>query len=465
MLTKEEIYFRIYNSDALSILKTLENNSISSVVTDPPYGLSDPPDVVDMLKGWLSPMGRHTSKESGGFMGRGWDQAVPQPNLWKEVFRVLKPGGYILCFAGTRTLDLMGLSLRIAGFEPVDCLMWLHAMGMPKGQNISKAFNKDLGLEQEIKKWEGFNTQLKPSNEPILLMKKPLEGTYIENIRKWGVGALNIDKCRVPLASEGEDPRLGGKGDWGTENMAKNIYAGGYEGERVGSSSLGRYPSNVILSHTEECIEIGSTIIKVAEGGSPDRNMKGIEEYWGEGGGGFKQGRSTVSYGDENGEETVATWKCHPNCPTLQFPESKGQQGNVTGDEPSDKTKNVLGEFKGRTPTEKREEKSVSAARFYFNAKASKIDRNKYCTSLVNNHVSVKPLALMTHLVNLVTPKEGVILDPFLGSGSTGIAALENGFNFIGCERNKEYCELSKERLTNCKNILTKDTTSENKIP
>ena len=503
---KNEASFRFYHSDALSILRTLEDNSIDSICSDPPYGLGQAPDAVAMLKGWLSPMARYTPEASGGFCGASWDNFVPQPNLWKEVLRVLKPGGYIACFAGTRTVDLMGLSLRIAGFEPVDLISWHYGQGFPKSMSISKAFDKDLGLEREVvgvkpgheefvgrtttghlefkdategfdrpwmhdeekreayhmetapaskeaKKWEGYGTQIKPATEPILIMRKPLEGTYVQNIRKWGVGALNIDTSRVPLASAGEDPRLGGKGDWGTEGMAKTCY-GEFAGTRNSSSTLGRYPSNVLVSHTEECVQAGTYKVKVAGGGYSERTELGVEEYWGEGGGGFKLGRSTVSYGDAEGNETVALWNCHPECPTLQFPEAKGQQGSVKGTEPSGKTGNCYGAFEGRTPFEKRDENSVTAARFFYQPKASKTDRNRYCSELTNNHTTVKPIALMEYLVALITPEGGTTLDPFTGSGTTGLAALLKGFNFIGTERDANYYTLSKERLTNCKASL-----------
>lgn len=200
----------------LDLLRAMPDDSVDSIVTDPPYGLGKEPDALAMLRDWME-HGHHDVKSKKGFMGKEWDNFVPQPAQWKECLRVLKPGGHVLAFAGTRTQDLMALGLRIAGFEIRDLVAWVYGSGFPK-----------------------VKTVLKPALEPITLARKP------------GKGGLNIDDCRVEIDPAVDDPRLGGKGTWSTEKMAKNIYEGGFAGIRTGSSPLGRWPANLILTYPED---------------------------------------------------------------------------------------------------------------------------------------------------------------------------------------------------------------------
>src|SRR5690606_18808994 len=217
----------------LDVMRQLPDNSVDAVVTDPPDGLSREPDIEEVLRHWLA--GDDYEHRGGGFMGKTWDSFVPGPAVWREVLRVLKPGGHILCFAGTRTVDLMGISLRLGGFEIRDCLQWLDGSGFPKSLDVSNAIDKKLGAEREIvgtksgdpkrfkkwkemdgnkrttfnnyitvpatpeaQEWEGWGTALKPAVEPIILARKPLsEATVAENVLKWGTGGLNIDRCRI----------------------------------------------------------------------------------------------------------------------------------------------------------------------------------------------------------------------------------------------------------------------------
>ena len=346
---------QILNGNNLDLLKTLPDNSVDSVVTDPPYGLS--------------------------FMNKKWDYDVPSVEFWKEAYRVLKHGGHVLSFGGTRTYHRMVVNIEDAGFEIRDQIMWLYGSGFPKSLNIGKAIDKIQGNEREnigigkagkgfnkIKgfgnnvnlggganstwdttkgnsEWEGWGTALKPANEPICLARKPLsEKSVAENVLKHGTGGINIDGCRVGL-HDGDDARLGGNGSWKTDKSAKNVYSGGYVGDVIESSSLGRFPANVIHDGNDEVLE--------------------------------------------------------------GFPKENG-----------------------------------SASRFFYCAKASKSDRNDG-----NIHPTVKPTELMRYLCRLITPQNGIVLDPFMGSGSTGKGAILEGFDFIGMELDPEYVEIAKARI------------------
>jgi DNA modification methylase len=457
---------KILHGDCREQLKTLPDNSIDSIVTDPPYGLSNEPDMAEVLRHWLN--GDDYEHNGKGFMGKSWDSFVPGPSVWRECLRVLKPGGYMLAFFGTRTYDMGVTAIRLAGFQVRDQIAWTFGSGFPKSLNVSKAIDAHYGAERtgggrvwsggarsggishggeqegtseriiydepatdEAKQWDGWGTALKPAMEPIVVARKPLEGTVAQNVLKWGVGGLNIDASRVPTDSAVDDPRLGGKGSWKTDKAAQNVYEGEYAGEEIESSPLGRWPANLIHDGSKEVVEL--------------------------------------------------------------FPQSKGQQGEVKGTEPShtgDENANTYGEYK-RVAFAKRKEggkggiwssgngipvgptyiDSGSAARFFYCAKASPQDRNDGLDNFVggktndgrkkdadnafqrgasiskNTHPTVKPTELMIHLCKLITPTGGTVLDPFMGSGSTGRGAVNGGFNFIGIEMNNEYIDIAKARI------------------
>jgi site-specific DNA-methyltransferase (adenine-specific) len=326
------------------ILRNIQDESIDACVTDPPYGLK--------------------------FMGEKWDHGVPSPIVWREVLRVLKPGAHLLSFGGSRMYHRMAVAIEDAGFEIRDQIMWIYGSGFPKSSN-------------QDGDWKGWGTALKPAHEPIVVARKPLDGTVAQNLARWGVGALNIDGCRVEL-SEGDDPRLGGKGDWSSDKMAKNVYEGGYAGVRVGSSPLGRWPANVIHDGSDEVLAAfphtasGTGAIKKASSADGRGNVGaafGAESR--------PAGTPMISYGDEG-----------------------------------------------------------SAARFFYCAKASRAERGEG-----NDHPTVKPLALMEYLIKLITPPGGVVIDPFAGSGSTLLAAQNIGMHSIGIELSSDYVRIIKSRL------------------
>jgi len=267
----------VINMECRAFMSSLPANTFDSIVTDPPYGLSKQPNMREVLKHWLN--GDDYTATGGGFMGKSWDSFVPGPKTWEQAFRVLKPGGYAVVFAGSRTVDLMATSLRMAGFEVVDMLHWMYGSGFPKSQDIGKALDKTAGATREVigradggiaggsgeftagnagtlgfkaeydltapatdeaKQWDGWGTALKPCHEPIILCRKPLEGTYANNIMTHGCGALNIDGCRV---GDEEMQRTKSNGIKISENGSM---AGGNYGRVAAEPSQGRWPGNVL---------------------------------------------------------------------------------------------------------------------------------------------------------------------------------------------------------------------------
>jgi len=401
----------ILKGDCLDRLKELPDNSVDSVVTDPPYGLSKEPDIEEVLTKWIN--GEPYDHGHGGFMGKRWDSFVPHPDIWREVYRVLKPGGHALVFAGTRTQDLMTIALRLAGFEVRDVIEWLYFSGFPKSMDVSKAFDKRAGAEREIvgpykydnrrkegsgigfgdscygtygrapkgetapatelaKKWDGWGTALKPAHEPIIVVRKPLEGTVCDNVEKWGCGALNIDGCRIPL--NGEAPPTGSgkrEGNGNTYHLKDWVAPNGGNGGNV-TPEKGRFPANIV----------------------------------------------TI--------EPNAFWSkyCNVTPQELSKKASKRDRNSDWRGEPID--------------LEPKNNMRVNAPR--------KSEEEKFATKHANNHPTVKPIDLMAWLVRLVTPPGGTVLDPFAGSGSTLVAAKREGFGFIGIEREPEYIEIAEAR-------------------
>jgi DNA modification methylase len=352
----------VHHGDCLEVLRTLADCSVDAVVTDPPYGLS--------------------------FMGRKWDYDVPSVDVWAECLRVLKPGGHLLAFAGTRTQHRMCCRIEDAGFEIRDMIAWVYGSGFPKSLDVSKAIDASVGAERKVvgvkensfgRKpggGDGWGTALKPALEPITMARKSLIGTVAANVLEWGTGAMNIDGARVPTDPSIDDPRLGGAGTWGTTKMAKNVYEGGYAGEVVGSSPLGRWPANLIHDGSEEAIS----------------GMGECSRYF--------------------------------YCPKA----SKADRDEGCGDLEMKRTAKLGGADNDRESLDPVSERSRT--------QPSR-----------NNHPTVKPTALMRYLCRLVTPPGGVVLDPFTGSGSTGKAAALEGFRFIGIEREAEYVEIAKARI------------------
>lgn len=384
--------YTLHLGDCLEVLRTFPDNSIDSIVTDPPYGLSKEPDMAEVLRHWLA--GDDYQHKGGGFMGKTWDSFVPGPTIWRECLRVLKPGGHLLAFFGSRTYDMGTLAIRLAGFQIRDMGGWLFGSGFPKSHN----------LEGD---WEGWGSALKPAHEPIVFARKPLAKgmTLAANVLAHGTGALNIDGCRVELNG---DYKCKANGRPSQTGLGDN-----YDPAKANQpDTAGRWPANLIHDGSDEVVEL----FPANAGASAP--VKGTEA-------------------------------------------SKASVGNVTGER-----ERVPGAFHAD---------SGSAARFFYCAKAGKRDRNEGLeafdavmtnfaagTGLSKNgdgsprnmnadaknpHPTVKPTELMRYLCRLVTPPGGVVLDPFMGSGSTGKAAMREGFRFIGCELSPEYLAIAEARI------------------
>lgn len=381
-------------------LRFMPADSVDAIVTDPPYGLS--------------------------FMGKGWDQQVPGPDYWREALRVAKPGAHLLAFGGTRTAHRLACAIEDAGWELRDCLSYLYGVGFPKSHDISKAIDREAGAVREVtgkhpnpagallwghpgkdthrdnydktasvltapatpaaQQWQGWGTALKPAWEPIYLARKPFAGTVASNVLEHGCGALNVDGCRVASAEALVRPAV---------QRLDNAVLGRGLGAGVQSEPAGRWPANLVLDEDAAAMLDEQTADKL-HGAGQARN-------------GSANPRPKV-YDESSYNVPCSTGDMH------RFGDSGG------------------------------------ASRFFYTAKASRSEREAGLGGSgerQNTHPTVKPIALMRWLVRLVTPPGGVVLDPFMGSGSTGVAAILEGARFIGVELVPAYAELAWARIVN----------------
>lgn len=496
-LESEDKNYIVISGNNIDSLKNYPDNYFDSVVTDPPYGLGKEPNAEEMLRAWIDT--GYLAVGGSGFMGKEWDAFVPQPLFWKEIFRVLKYGGHIVAFFGTRTYDWGCMAIRLAGFEIRDCIQWVYGSGFPKSHNVgkaidtlqgnkrkivgegksgktAKAFNLsdeqrlagtgNISGEYEISKgnseWEGWGSALKPANEPIVLARKPLQKglSIAENVLKWGTGAINIDGCRVgnekrtiPVFSDDK------KTDETSFNLNSNIQHHREE------TSQGRFPANFIMTHHPDCKCIG--IKKVGSGKLGGYNYEGnVYDV-----DGFVPNNSPVA-NSNYGEEIVEDWNCHEDCPIKIMDEQSG----ISKSSDAKRNRNTIGSFGMPNDNTNEYNDKGGASRFFYIAKASKWERNfglddfedkrfsayGYDVGLgekaegmfkdrnpikKNIHPTVKPIKLMQYLVRMITPPNGIVLDPFAGSGTTGIACKIDGFNFVGLELSEEYTEIAKQRI------------------
>jgi len=358
--------------DCLDKLKELDDNSVDSIVTDPPYGLS--------------------------FMGKKWDYDVPSQEIFEECLRVLKPGGYLLSFAGSRTYHRMAVRVEDAGFEIRDQIMWIYGSGFPKSLNIGK----------KVDEYEGWGTALKPAHEPIVMARKPLsEKTVVNNVLEWGTGGINIEESRIPYKSK-DDMEIRKNTHRETNKLGDGNFGGGKYSQPVES---GRFPSNIILDK-----EAGK-ILDEQTGQLKSGDMPGKYKGWGKNGiyGSADNKLEQTYYGDKGGASRFFY------CPKT-----------------SKKDRNEgLDDFEEKKSRKWRDDKGMK----FTGSGNPRKEMSK------NFHPTVKPTDLMLYLIRLVTPTVGTTLDPFMGSGSTGKAAVRGGFNFVGIEREKEYIEIAEARI------------------
>ena len=360
----------IFHGDCLHKLKELEANSVDAIVTDPPYGLA--------------------------FMGKKWDYDVPSVAIWSEVFRVLKPGGHILSFGGTRTYHRMVVNIEDAGFEIRDQIQWIYGSGFPKSHNLKGEH-------------EGWGTALKPANEPICLARKPLEKglPVAENVLKYGTGAINVNECRIGT-EQVEKGRSGRSGLFQLDNKTEK------------QTSTGRWPANVILDEAAaEMLDQQSGMLK---SGSRDNTKN--KPY--EGPTGWKGtnigGVFDASSGGASRFFYVAKASKRERNAGLEGMPKKANNSN-------------------NNPSRMVGSSSKKALIGDTNSTNSGVEPQ------ANHHPTVKPIKLMEYLIKLITPPGGTVLDPFMGSGSTGVAAKRLGFNFIGIEMNEEYLKIAEKRI------------------
>lgn len=461
---------RLLLGDCLELLKTLPDNSVDSIVTDPPYGLGKEPDALKMLTDWVE-TGHHDVK-GRGFMGKEWDAFVPQPRVWHECLRVLKPGGHLLAFAGTRTQDLMALGLRLAGFEIRDMVAWVYGSGFPKSANVSKMIDKMAGsigenildLKREIRRrYEAAGMTLKQFNEACgfeasgYLRETSTWASVLPPAEKWAqikaVIECDGEMDALFAAAEREVTGYQKRGN----SLNTDFMSGGNDITAPATDAakqwdgwgtalkpalepitLARKPlegtvaANVLKWHTG-ALNIDGCRVGVeggtAKGSKPQGSGHGIYGaglHWACEITQLDKGRWPANLIHDGSEDVMDL-----------FPETAGGGASTSV---SDDTF-----FTGKKPRPGHKglkTEAGSAARFFYCAKANKKDRGEG-----NNHPTVKPTDLMRYLCRLITPPNGVILDPYMGSGSTGKAAVMEGFDFIGMDSDPAYFDIAQERI------------------
>ena len=437
--------------DCRETLQTLADNSVDSIVTDPPYEI--------------------------GFMGKGWDGSgvANDPTLWAECYRVLKPGGHVLAFGAARTYHRMACAIEDAGFEIRDSLHWVYGSGFPKSHNVSKGIDKAAGTlkvigkgtagktalgqssawnktnnphefdltepgSDDAKRWEGWGTALKPAHEPIVMARKPFAGTVASNVLEHGTGAINIDGARIGETVE----------TWpASRSYAPHQKQPGHIGETqtTGPTPSGRWPANVILTHSTECDSECAQDCPAREIDQQSGNRPGASSNSAPATDkGFTRGAKGLAkengYNDNGGASRFYAqpeWAPGDYLASVYTPKAGKRERNAGLDGMPYTFSPTMG-----------------------NGIGGKEHDPETATPKQNHHPTVKPVALMRYLIRLVTPPGGLVLDPFLGSGTTAVAAILEGFEWIGCELTADYLPIIEGRTTNAKRDYPATNTIQN---
>ena len=379
---------KILDGDCVEVMRGLPDESVDAIVTDPPYGL--------------------------GFMGKAWDDLPPGLEWAQECLRVLKPGGHLLAFGGSRTYHRLAVAVEDAGFEVRDQMMWLYGSGFPKSLNLTGDY-------------QGWGTALKPAHEPIVVARKPLVGTVAENVLKFGTGALNVDGCRIG-AERIQINRLEKWSGFGQEKRPD------YEAK----VSEGRWPANLILDE-----EAGRLLDKQSGNIKTQRIETSCVVEEGKGWSRSLENRGARGYSDDGGASRffycAKAGKAERNAGLDEFEERESR-----GYQPLAKRCRECGctSVNGKA-------KDIGIPKMQCGRPNTAIEfvEPKNAPRARNIHPTVKPISLMAYLVRLVTPPNGTVLDPFLGSGTTGCAAVLEGFDFIGIEREPDYIAIAEARI------------------
>jgi site-specific DNA-methyltransferase (adenine-specific) len=457
---------RIIVGDCRVSMAQMETASVDSIVCDPPYEL--------------------------GFMGKSWDASGIAYDLevWRQALRVLKPGGYLLAFSATRTYHRMTCAIEDAGFEIRDCIGWHYGSGFPKSLDVSKAIDKAAGAERRVigpkvygdghiqrngtprngsgrlnltlrdgvdpdpvetapatddaRRWSGWGTALKPAWEPVVVARKPLEGTVAANVLKYGTGALNVDGCRVE--GEGNKTFLRDAGD-----RPRDQYRTGTTVGPAVPSELGRWPANIILSHAPDCGEDGCAPgCPCAAMDAQSGERKGMKRST------LRRGATTGTsigghgvYGESAPQEVEAGYS------------DTGGASRFFSNLPIEADDLVPFFYTAKPGRSEREDgcemlnaKPPPAVETKVSLKSPRAGAGRLRESVINNHPTVKPISVMAWCIRLVTPPGGLVLDPFTGSGTTGVAARREGMRFVGCELSEEYAEIARARIRQARGSL-----------
>jgi DNA modification methylase len=436
--------YKLFCADCLELLPKIKGDSIDAIVCDPPYEL--------------------------GFMGKKWDNSGITYNVkvWQQCLRILRPGGYLLAFGGTRTYHRLACAIEDAGLEIRDMIEWIYGSGFPKSLDVSKAIDKMAGAERTVvgtspsggfkrlmvhnaeagfrpadyypegnkftskeaitdaaRQWQGWGTALKPAHEPICVARKLLEGPVAENVLKHGTGGINVDACRV-------NKENGDRTEYGVNGIKRktgNVWGKQY-GEIKFDGTQGRWPANLIHDGSSEVMAMfgkagekisGSGKIKVSGG------RKSGHGTWTQSAGMQKAGAENIGIRDFGDVGTAARFFY---CAKASRAEREmGLEG-----------------FEAKQPDESRKEGNPGGDN----------PRNRGVKAVRNNHPTVKPIALMRYLCRLITPSGGIVLDPFVGSGSTGMAALLEGFKFVGIDKDEDYVKIAEARILSVEKEITK---------